>query len=114
MTREMSWNLRISKQTQREIDEVLAWTLREFGTHKYDEYRELIRSALIDIARDPSIARPRPELHESARAFHIARRGKRARHFLLLRIVDDNIVEIGRLLYDGMDLKTHLPPGYEA
>ena len=109
----MAFQLRISAQARRDIEEVLAWTLHEFGETKYDQYRDLIRRALIDIARNPDLAHSRPELHGAARTFHISRRGKRARHFFLLRLADDGVVEIGRLLYDGMDLSSHLPAGYE-
>lgn len=110
----MPFQIRISAQAQRDIEDALAWTLKEFGESKYDEYRELIREALVDIAMNPDAARRRPELHASARTFHIARRGRRARHFLLLRVAPDGIVEIGRLLHDGMDLQLHLPDGDEA
>lgn len=110
----MTYQLRISSQAQRDIEEVLTWTLREFGRAQYDEYRELIRAALNDLSAKPDVARHRPELSETARTFHIARRGRRARHFFLLRVVEGNIVEIARLLYDGMDLSAHLPPEFEA
>ncbi len=110
----MSYQLRISNQAQRDIEEVLAWTLREFGESKYDEYRRLIREALIDLSANPDVGRHRPELSETARTFHIARRGRRARHFFLLRVTEGNVVEIARLLYDGMDLSAHLPPEFEA
>jgi len=105
----MAVTFRISTQAKRDIEHALAWTLREFGERQYDEYRELIRSALLDVARRPELSRHRPEIHEHARTFHIARAGHRARHLLLLRIGDDGIVEIARLLHDAMDLRSHLP-----
>lgn len=105
----MAVHIRISTQAQRDIEEVLAWTLREFGKRQYDQYRDLIRQALIDVARHPERTRCRPELDDHVRTFHIARRGRGARHFLLLRIGKDGVVEVGRLLYDGMDLRSHLP-----
>ncbi len=110
----MSLQVRISGQAQRDIEAVLAWTLREFGEQKYDEHRGLIRLAILEVAQSPGAGTRRPELHEAARTFHIARRGRRARHFLLFRVADGGIVEIARLLYDGMDLASHLPPGFEA
>lgn len=109
----MAFQVRISAPARRDIEEVLAWTYREFGEAKYDDYRALIREAIEAIARNPDAARRRPELHESARTFHIARRGRRARHFFLLRIAPDGVAEIARLLYDGMELSSHLPDGHE-
>lgn len=108
------FKIRVSPQAERDIEEVLAWTLDNFGEGKRAEYESLIRLALKEVAHNPDIGRSRPELHERARTLHIARPGKRARHFFLLRIVDDNLVEIGRFLYDGMDLASHLPQGYES
>lgn len=110
----MALRLRVSVQAQRDIEDVLGWTLKEFGERKYDEYRELIKEAILKVAQNPESCRSRPELHPSARTFHLATRGRRARHFLLLRVAPDGVVEIGRLLYDGMDLASHLPEGFEA
>jgi toxin ParE1/3/4 len=42
-------------------------------------------------------------------ALHISRRGRRGRHFLLYRVVDGQIIEIGRILYDRMDPQRHPP-----
>lgn len=97
----MSHTLRISNRAARDIEEVLAYTLAQFGARKRAEYRALIRDALADIAADPhrAPAKHRPELHPGARTFHIARRGKRARHFLLYRVIGDEFVDVGRLLH---------------
>ena len=110
----MSFQLRISNQAQSDIEEVLAWTLREFGELKYDEYCQLIREALIKLSENPEVARHRPELNQAARTLHISSHSRRARHFFLLRVTDNDIVEAARLLYDGMDLAAHLPADYEA
>ncbi|HZW09459.1 MAG TPA: type II toxin-antitoxin system RelE/ParE family toxin [Phycisphaerales bacterium] len=109
----MAYELRISAQAWLDIDAVLDWTLQSFGEGQREAYWELILAALADLARDPERARPRPEIHASARTLHIARMGRAARHFLLVRIVDPGVVEVGRLLYDGMDISLHLPPEYE-
>jgi toxin ParE1/3/4 len=73
----------------------------------------LIREALSDIVARPLMppAKPSPEIHSSARTFHIARKGKSARHFFLYRVVSEEVVDIGRLLHDSMDLRRHLPKG---
>lgn len=110
----MSLKLRFSKRAVRDIEGILAHTLQEFGEGQYEEYKELIRAALADVAADPNrpTARRRPELHADARTFHIARPGKDARHFLLYRVSGDRFVDIGRLLHDSMDLRRHLPKGF--
>jgi toxin ParE1/3/4 len=106
--------IRLLPAVERDIELALLATLRRFGVRKYDEYRALIRQAIRDIQADPDgpQSKRRSEIHRSARTFHIARRGRRARHFLLYRISEDGVVEFARLLYDGMDLEQHLPAGY--
>lgn len=112
----MKRKLRISRQALRDIEDVLAWTREQFGDRKLAEYEELIRAALADVAANPDDphARRRPEIHPDARTFHLARRGKRARHFLLYRVAADGHVDVGRLLHDAMELKRHLPEGFGA
>ena len=41
--------------------------------------------------------------------FHVARHGRRGRHFLLYTVAPGRIVEILRILHDNMDLQRHLP-----
>jgi toxin ParE1/3/4 len=112
----MSFTLRFSPRAVQDIEDVLAYTAGQFGLRKYDEYRELIRQALADLAADPSRppARCRPELQKEAWTFHIARRGRRARHFFIYRIVGSRYVDIGRLLHDSMDIQRHLPNEFEG
>lgn len=112
----MSHSLRILPAALLDIEIVLRFTRQRFGARKCAEYRDLIRSALDAIAANPNHprARARPEIHDQARTLHISQPGRRTRHFLLFRIGADNVVEVARLLYDGMDITLHLPEGYRA
>lgn len=101
----MAIKVHVSAQAIRDMDQVLRWTLENFGERKYVEYRELLRLALDELSRDRKRARPRPEIHAEAWTLHIGRRGKKARHLLLIRIREDGEVEVARVLYDGMDLE---------
>ena len=107
----MSFTLRFSKQAAQDIENVLAVTLLQFGEGQLSRYRDLIRQALSNLRADPYAppAKHRPEIHPDARTFHIARRGKRARHLFVYRVVDPSTIEIARLLHDSMELWRHLP-----
>jgi len=59
-------------------------------------------------------AKRRPELHRDMLSFHIARHGKRARHFFIYRVIGSRFVDVGRLLHDSMDIERHLPDDYET
>jgi toxin ParE1/3/4 len=112
----MKFKLRFSQSVILDMENVLAHTLDQFGEKKHEQYKSLIRQALMDIAADPLRfpAKHRPELHRDARTFHIARRGKRARHFFLYRVSGNEFIEIARLLHDAFDLKRNLPEGFEG
>lgn len=102
----MIHELRLSKDARKDIKSALSWTLEQFGEIKYHDYRALVEEALEEIAFDPFGARirHRPDIHKDARTLHIGRAGRKARHLFLFRIAAEGIVEIDRLLYDGMDL----------
>ena len=110
----MKYTLRISMRAVRDMQNALAHTRERFGERKHDQYKRLIRDALKAIATHPDRppAKRRPELHPDARTFHIARRGKRARHFFIYRVSEDRFIDIARLLHDSMDLEQHLSEGF--
>lgn len=110
---------RLSEAAQADIVDVLAWTHERFGEPARLRYESLIVAALRDVATSPerqgSIARP--ELGAGVRSWHL--RLSRAhvesgvavvrqpRHFVLYR-VEPQLVEVGRVLHDAMELARHL------
>ena len=95
-----------------QMEDALAHTLERFGEAKYLEYLELIQSAVRTVEQEPQAGRKREDIHPEAWTYHIARTGQRARHLLLYRVRGDR-VEVGRFLYDGMDLPQHWPEPWE-
>ena len=115
---------RLTEAAETDIIEILAWSETEFGGAARRRYESLIVVALIDIADDPfrpgSIARP--ELGAGVRSWHLRGSRERARgpggvvqrprHFLIYRPIDADLIAIGRVLHDAMELERHLPgPG---
>lgn len=111
----MKWRIRLSSFARRDIHQALEHTFERFGQAKHDQYRELIRLALCDIASNPLHRRskPRPELAPDARVFHLTRPGSKARHLFVYRPADEGVIDVARLLHDAMDLKQHLPDDYQ-
>jgi toxin ParE1/3/4 len=87
-----------------DIEDALRYTLRTYGVHKYNQYAALIEEAFDALAANPEAGRARPDIDAEARTYHVAKRGRRARHVLLYRIVDPELVEVLALAYDAMDL----------
>lgn len=112
----MNWRIRLAASARRDIAAALRRTLDEFGERQHEIYVSLIANALQRIATDPKGrgAKKRDALHPNARTFHIAQRGKRARHFFLYRVNDDNTVDVARFLHDAMELSRHVPDRLKA
>ena len=112
----MNWTIKLAASARHDISQALNWTLENFGRKKHDQYLELVRLALNDIATNPTGERTkeRPELHAEARTLHIGRPGKRARHLFLYRMNTNRSIDVGRFLHDAMELSRHLPEEFEG
>jgi toxin ParE1/3/4 len=114
----------IAPRARSDITSIVAWTQENFGREAMKRYSKLIQTAIEDVAANPELAGSagRPDIVKHARTYHLfhsrkraGRRGNRVRkprHFLLYRIADVAVVEIGRVLHDSMDLEQQLPPEY--
>ncbi|MFV0276865.1 MAG: type II toxin-antitoxin system RelE/ParE family toxin [Parahaliea sp.] len=112
---------RLSAAAQADLVDILTWTHEHFGEAARQRYEILVATALRDITqqhRPGSIERP--ELGAGARSWHLALSRERARtdtgivrrprHFLIYRL-DGELVVVGRVLHDAMELTRHLDPG---
>lgn len=97
-----------SPRAKRDIIEALAYTMERWGAEQARKYADLIEEALVVLANDPERGKPRDDVRAGIRAFHIAQRGRPARHIVFYRVRANN-VEIVRLLHDAMDFAQHLP-----
>jgi toxin ParE1/3/4 len=116
---------RLSEAAQGDVVNILAWTQEQFGEAARLRYESLIVAALRDVASQPE--RPgslaRPELGVGVRSWHLRlSRGhvkpgvdvvRRPRHFLVYRFEPDLVV-VGRVLHDAMELARHLDPNASA
>ena len=114
----------IAPKARSDIANILAWTLDNFGPQMLHRYGKLIAAAIAEIAANPELAGSvkRAEIAEHCRTYHLIHSRKKAggrgnrvrhpRHFLLYRATESNVVEIGRVLHDSMELDQHLPEDY--
>ncbi len=108
---------RLTHAAQTDILSILAWSHDQFGEEARQRYEALISAAIRDAAaRNDELGRtPRPELGDGVFSWHLAqsrrrsRGGKvrRPRHFLTCRL-DGDVLVVGRVLHDAMDLRRHL------
>lgn len=105
---------RITQAAQRDIVLILARSDSEFGREARQRYESLIATGIRDAASRANDlgCKPRPELGEGVFSWHLSRsrsrspggRVRRPRHFLLCRR-DGDILIVGRLLHDAMELR---------
>ena len=100
-------HLRITPQARSEVILVLygdapSWRER---SRKYDD---LVNQALVDIKTNPTSGDRRRIAGVEVFTLHIGRRGKRAVHQFLYRVVGD-LVEVGRFLHQADGLEDKLP-----
>jgi len=114
------WTVRLTAAAEADFQEILRWTLAQFGEAQARVYAETLSAALKDLAAGPSVAgaRERNDIAKGLSTLHVARKGRKGRHFVMFRIGHDQgtegVIEVLRLLHDAMDLPRHLPPTDEG
>jgi toxin ParE1/3/4 len=112
---ERAWRVRLGPAAELDFANILRWTTDSFGERQSRLYRDTLLRAIGDLANGPDVAgsRVRDEIMPGVRTLHVARHGRRGRHFLLYRVVGGQTIEIGRILHDAMELRRHqsFPPG---
>lgn len=115
----------IAPVAQGDIDLILTWSEVQFGNRARRRYEALLTQAILDVAENPELPGScrRDEVGSDFRTYHLTHskrriprsigRVKQPRHFLLYRVRNDE-VQIVRVLHDGMDLASHLPPDYRS
>jgi toxin ParE1/3/4 len=108
---EQKWRVRFGAVAELDFANILKWTTENFGARPSRIYRDTFVRAIGELANGLDVAgsKARDEIMPGLRTLHVARHGRRGRHFLLYRIVKGRIIEIGRILHDQMDLQRHLP-----
>jgi toxin ParE1/3/4 len=90
---------------------ILQWTAEQFGRRRASIYRETLIDALSALSADPFVtdSHARDEIRPGLRTIHVARHGRRGRHFVLYRISGRGTIDILRILHDSMDIGLHVP-----
>lgn len=105
------WLVRLGPLAELDFANILKWTTENFGEQQARTYRDNLVQAVGELSSGPEIAgsKVRSEIIPGLRSLHVARHGRRGRHFLLYRASETGVIEIGRILHDSMDLPRHLP-----
>lgn len=113
------WTIRLAEAAGQDYQAILRWTVENFGRAQARTYAKTLNSALQDLAQGPDVigARLREDIGPDIHTLHVARNGRKGRHFVVFRISpspDASIIEVLRLLHDSMDLPRHLTAANES
>ncbi len=113
------WTIRLAEAAGQDYQAILRWTVENFGRAQARTYAKTLNSALQDLAQGPDVigARLREDIGPDIHTLHVARHGRKGRHFVVFRISpspDALIIEVLRLLHDSMDLPRHLTAANES
>jgi len=108
-----SWIVRLSAAADEDYRQVLRWTASNFGKAQARSYAHVVMSALKELSSGPSIvgAKERGDIGMNIWTLHVARKGRKGRHFVVFRVSNvqgRNTIDVLRLLHDSMDLERHL------
>lgn len=108
---EQKWRVRLSAAAELDFANIIKWTVDNFGALQARIYRDLLDQAIDELTGGPEAmgSRRRNEIMQGLRTLHIARRGRRGRHFLAYFTAAEQTIEIVRILHERMDLPRHLP-----
>ena len=113
-----SWTVRLTATAEADFEEILRWIVDRFGEAQARIYVETVSAALNDLTTGPTVvgAKKRDDILKGIFTLHVARKGRKGRHFVMFRVgraPDHDVVEVLRLLHDAVDLQRHLPPAEE-
>lgn len=111
---ENAWTVRLSAAAEADFRQILCWTVDNFGSAQARGYADTLSLALKTLCVGPSIigVKERPEIGSNIWTLHVARNGRKGRHFIMFQVAnaqDSKVIDVLRLLHDSMDMERHLP-----
>jgi len=112
------WPVRITVAAEADFQEIVGWTAKQFGAAQARVYARILSRALEALTAGPTVAgaKVRNDIGAGLYTLHVARDGRRGRHFVVFRVGrghDRDLIEVLRLLHDAMDLPRHVPAADE-
>jgi len=106
-----SWTIRIATAAEEDFQRILEWTVEHFGRRQAKAYAVTVSQAIQALSQGPTTPRlkPRPDIFRDVAVLHVARGGRKGRHFIVVRLRNRaKLVEVLRILHDSMDLARHI------
>lgn len=107
------WIVRLSAAAAADFQDIIDWTEEHFGPTQSNIYEQSLKDVLtaLEGGTDSAGAKLRGDIGRNIYTLHMARRGRRGRHVIVLRAAKMDgrpIVDVVRILHDAMDLRRHV------
>ena len=106
----LAWRVRLADQAALDLLDIATWTAENFGPRQAEHYAETMTLA-IEALHDgpmPPGCKARDDIGPGIRTLHVARQGRKGRHFVVFKESEGQIIDVLRLLHDSMDLSKHV------
>jgi len=103
------WRVKLAPSAERDFSGIVRWTRKNFGVRQAQIYTATLREALQALHSGPDIvgAKRRDDIAPGVHTLHVARNGRKGRHFIVFRAGKNKVIEVLRLLHDSTDLPKH-------
>lgn len=93
---------KLTKNAVKDLSDIWHYTVEAWSESQADKYYELLLNACSSIAKKPHIGKVYEEIYPELK-------GKRtSKHIIFYRVMNDQSIEITRILHERMDLKNQL------
>ena len=104
------WQVRLTRAAEADFGQIVRWTAEQFGERQAVIYARTLSQALEDLTGGLDITgvKRRDEIRKGLHSIHVARGGRRGRHFVIFRVSNEQgtqAIEVLRLLHDAMELE---------
>ena len=112
------WSVRLTAAAEADFRQVVQWTAENFGPRQARTYAKTLTAALEALTDGPTAlgVQRRDDIGKGLHSLHVARAGRKGRHFVMFRVAPDTdrTVDVLRLLHDAMDLPRHVAANDEG
>ena len=113
MTSRRRWRVRLTAAAEADVRDIVLWTAKRFGEAQARAYSDTLSRAIRALAEGPAVsgARRREDIARGIMALHVARGGRKGRHFVVYRVgapPKPPVIDVLRVLHDAMDLTRHV------
>lgn len=95
-------NYRLTSLSNQDLNDIWVYTFQKWSIRQADKYYDLLIESFNQISIDPNCGRNYDGVEPKLRGF------KTGKHIIFFELINDDTVEISRILHQSMDVKNKL------